>query len=121
MSYLKVLKGIISRLLFTYNLFHLIKEIFFGEKISAIYFFRLIKVTTQSYQRILKLDDSEFVINNEQMIAASNFLKRLLTGGTYLKINCNNLISKILKRTWSICLIFELFFIILLKTLNALK
>ncbi|CAG9533276.1 unnamed protein product [Cercopithifilaria johnstoni] len=36
------------------------------------------KVTMQSNKRILKLDDTEFLINEERMIATSNFLKRML-------------------------------------------
>lgn len=38
----------------------------------------------ESNKRILKLDETEFVINEEQMIATSDFLKRMLIGGIHL-------------------------------------
>ncbi|EJD73890.1 hypothetical protein LOAG_18722 [Loa loa] len=39
---------------------------------------KVIQVTEQNDKRILKLDETEFVINDKQMIATSNFLKRML-------------------------------------------
>ncbi|VDK83275.1 unnamed protein product [Litomosoides sigmodontis] len=41
---------------------------------------QLINKTTQHSERTLKLYGAEFVINDKQMIAASNFLKRTLVG-----------------------------------------
>ncbi|KAL3994079.1 hypothetical protein ACH3XW_20260 [Acanthocheilonema viteae] len=55
---------------------------------------KLINIATRSNKRILKLDDTEFVINDEQMIATSDFLKRMLIGEKKKVIELDDLKKK---------------------------
>uniref|UniRef100_A0A0R3RRN6 BTB domain-containing protein n=1 Tax=Elaeophora elaphi TaxID=1147741 RepID=A0A0R3RRN6_9BILA len=55
---------------------------------------KLIKVTMRSSKRILKLGDTEFTIYDPQMVATSNFLKRMLIGGNRKMIVLDDLKQK---------------------------